>query len=195
MTTDANNDSGQVPTAVEAVELRPTGAQLLGHSDLSFDARFDETFRAAYRAGYRLLGNREDARECAQEALSRAYPRWDRLATNGDPLPWVVRVAINLAIDRVRRNGNRTTSLARERTHSHERGNVSEAAETGLVDRLQLQAALRTLPRRQREVVALRFLADLSEHQVATALGISNGAVKQHTTRGLARLRIAMKDN
>ena len=55
----------------------------------------DAAFRAAYRSAFRLLGDREEALDCAQEALTRAYPRWERLLRDGDPTPWVARVAGN----------------------------------------------------------------------------------------------------
>jgi RNA polymerase sigma factor (sigma-70 family) len=58
-----------------------------------------------------------------------------------------------------------------------------------------LNAALAELPRRQREVVVLRYVGDFSEAQVASALGISPGAVKQHASRGLAALRNQLEDN
>jgi RNA polymerase sigma factor (sigma-70 family) len=54
--------------------------------------------------------------------------------------------------------------------------------------------ALRTLPERQREVLALRYYLDLSEADIATTLGISRGAVKSHASRGVAALRTLMKD-
>lgn len=57
------------------------------------------------------------------------------------------------------------------------------------VDHVELVAALRSLPRRQREVVALRYLADLPEAEVAALLGCAPGTVKQHAHRGLAALR------
>ena len=62
---------------------------------------------------------------------------------------------------------------------------LSEAA----VLRLALAQALSRLPRRQREVVALRYLADLPETEVATTLGISGNTVKKHTARAIAALR------
>ena len=52
--------------------------------------------------------------------------------------------------------------------------------------------ALRTLSRRQQEVLVLRYYADLSEHEIARTLGLSNGAVKSHAHRGLAALRLAL---
>ena len=59
-------------------------------------------------------------------------------------------------------------------------------------DRQALVAALLGLPRRQRETVALRYLGDLTEAQVAEALGCSIGSVKQHGSRGLAALRLSL---
>jgi RNA polymerase sigma factor (sigma-70 family) len=54
-------------------------------------------------------------------------------------------------------------------------------------------AALRGLPRRQREVLVLRYYSDLSESQIADALQISNGAVKSHASRGIAALRESLE--
>ncbi len=54
-------------------------------------------------------------------------------------------------------------------------------------------AALRSLPDRQREVVVLRFYGDLSEAQIATAMGITRGAVKSHTSRAMAALRSVLE--
>lgn len=67
-----------------------------------FDEMFRDLFRAAYRVAYRLLGSREDAADCAQEACARACVDWAMLTQRGSPLPWVVRVSGNLAIDRWR---------------------------------------------------------------------------------------------
>ena len=61
------------------------------------------------------------------------------------------------------------------------------------LERSHVVAALRTLPVRQREAIVLRFYADLSEAEIATAMGISRGAVKSHTTRGMSALRAAMQ--
>ncbi|HEY3832786.1 MAG TPA: SigE family RNA polymerase sigma factor [Acidimicrobiia bacterium] len=151
----------------------------------AFEAEFDHLFAAAYRAAFRLLGDREEASDCAQEALTRAYPRWERLR-RGEPASWVVRVAANLAIDRWRRQqrSDRSEPIA-------EAPHVDES----VVTRAVLNAALAELPRRQREVVVLRYVGDFSEAQVASALGISPGAVKQHASRGLAALRNQLEDN
>ena len=72
------------------------------------------------------------------------------------------------------------------------------SAESHTLDRLEsdlVLAALRTLPRRQREALVLRYYGDLSEAEVADAMRCSRGAVKSHTARGLAALRARMEQS
>jgi DNA-directed RNA polymerase specialized sigma24 family protein len=62
----------------------------------------------------------------------------------------------------------------------------------GLLEQAAVRAALAGLPDRQREAIVLRYYADLSEGEIAAAMGISQGAVKAHTARGLAALHAAL---
>jgi len=148
-----------------------------GEVGVRFEEAFPELYRLAYRVSFRVLGDRGDAEDVAQEALARAHLRWARL--QGRPEGWVVTVATNLAIDRYRRRRYAppvpTDTLALVDAH--------------LGERIDLGRSLRRLPRRQREVVVLRYLADWSEIDVAAALGCSPGAVKSHASRGLHALR------
>ena len=146
----------------------------------TFEGCFPELFRVAYRAAYRVTGDAAAAEDAASEALVRAGLRWRRI--NGRALPWVVRVATNLAIDHTRRR-------AREhRLAPHPRAvDGIEAVQ----DRVDLGRALAGLPKRQREVVALRYFGDLSEREIADELGLAPGSVKSHASRGLAALRAA----
>lgn len=100
------------------------------------------------------------------------------------PGGWVMRVATNLAIDIVRRRRFTCTTTAE--------------GKAGVVDsdtRIALRELLHRLPRRQRDVLALRYLADLPEAEIASVLGISRGAVKRHASRGIAQLRWRMNDS
>jgi RNA polymerase sigma-70 factor (sigma-E family) len=142
----------------------------------SFELAFADLYRLAYRVAFRILGDRSDAEDVAQEALARAALRWSRLHER--PEGWVCRVASNQAIDRYRR---------RLRQPQIRLGPV--AIDERLGERGDLVAALRKLPRRQREVVVLRYLADFSEADVAVALGCSVGTVKSQASRGLTALR------
>ena len=144
-----------------------------------FETAFGELASVAYRVGYRLLGDRPAAEDVAQEALARALVDWRRVRDHATP--WVVRVATNLALDRLRARGRVESGPAREHA-------VDDATSSAVL-RVTLARQLASLPRRQRDVVALRYLADLSEADVAQVLGVSTGSVKRHAHRGLAALR------
>jgi RNA polymerase sigma-70 factor (sigma-E family) len=150
---------------------------------VTFEEAFPVLVRDAYRVAYRLLGDRAEAEDVAQEACARAYSRWSSVRDHAEP--WCVRVASNLALDRLR---SRSRSLRRDAELAHA-GGVAPAFAGMSADRVDLVRALTSLPRRQREVVVLRYLGDLSEAQTADVLGCSVGSVKTHSSRGLARLR------
>jgi RNA polymerase sigma-70 factor (sigma-E family) len=149
---------------------------------VQFEEVFSDLFRLAYRVSFRVLGDRGDAEDVAQEALARTHVRWARLRDN--PEGWVVTVSTNLAIDRLRRR-RRTVESG---------GEPVALVEMHLSERIDLARALRRLPRRQRQVVVLRYLADWPELEVADALGCSPGTVKSHASRGLAHLRHHLED-
>ncbi len=152
-----------------------------------FEDRFAALAALSYKVAFRLTGDRSAAEDLCQEALARAYGSWRRIA--GYDEAWVARVTTNLAIGRWRKDRRLVVGPAGDRPgrpgpalHI-----VAEPVDPGV--RLELVAALRALPRRQRQVVALRYLADVPEAAVADALGCSAGTVKQHAHRGLATLR------
>lgn len=143
-----------------------------------FRAAFDRIDPQAQRVALRITGDPAAAHELAAEALTWLFVRWRRMAGQAHVDAWVLRVTINLVIGAVRR---RRVTLAPE-------ASVSLGEDT--VDlRVALSEALARLPRRQREVVTLRYLSDLSEAEVAAALGVSTGSVKTHLHRGLISLR------
>lgn len=148
-----------------------------------FDDAFERLFLRAYRASFQILRSREDAEDVAMDTMAVALQKWDGL----DPRPdgWVVTVAVHRAIDQWRR-------AQRRRRHD----NTARIGEPGTraEDEFALRQALVKLPKRQREVVALRYFLDLSEREIASALGCSTGSVKQHASRGLAALRRELTD-
>jgi RNA polymerase sigma factor (sigma-70 family) len=158
--------------------------------DASFEDAFDQLAGIAYRVAYRLLGSRPEAEDVAQEALARAFARWRRV--RGHAEPWVATVAANLALDHLRSAAHRRRSpVGLDLAVAGGAGEVRPggAADGAAVDRVELARLLASLPRRQREVIVLRYLADRSEADTADALGTSVGTVKRHAHRGLATLR------
>jgi RNA polymerase sigma-70 factor (sigma-E family) len=149
-----------------------------------FEVRFDALFTVAYRSAFRLAGDRHQAEDVAQEAMARCFVRWTKVGTYAEA--WVSRTATNLVIDRWRRKEPLSEDLDRRRS-----GTVNAPAEL----RADLVRALRSLSRRQREVVVLRYLVDLPEQDVADALHCSTGTVKRHAHRGLERMRSLLGDS
>jgi RNA polymerase sigma-70 factor (sigma-E family) len=146
-----------------------------------FEAFFRAVFPKAVGVARRVTGEHGAAEDAAIEAMAKAHVRWERIGPEQWRERWVLRVAVNEAIRRL----PRATGGARDDV---QRAQGSDPADE-VVLRQALSAALQRLPRRQREVVVLRYLVGLSEAQVAEALDISHGTVKTHLRRGLAGLR------
>jgi RNA polymerase sigma-70 factor (sigma-E family) len=142
-----------------------------------FDCFFRAIFPKALAVAQRVTGDRAAAEDAALEALAKAHFRWERIGAEQWREVWVLKVAVNEAIRR----------LPRPRVAPPMLETGDPADEVAL--RQTLTAALRELPRRQCEVIVLRYLLGLSETQVADALNISHGTVKTHLRRGISRLR------
>ncbi|CAN5449936.1 SigE family RNA polymerase sigma factor [soil metagenome] len=143
----------------------------------SFENAFAELFAAGYRSAFRVLGDAAAAEDAASEAVSRAALRWRRVRSHA--MPWVVRVSTKLAIDQARKRSRvGPTPLFDDRSESD-----------ATPDEFGVSAALAKLPRRQREVIVLRYFGELSEREIATELGMAPGTVKSHASRGLDSLR------
>jgi RNA polymerase sigma factor (sigma-70 family) len=150
---------------------------------------FDVFFRSQYRSvtglAYVLCGDVGRAEDLAQEAFAAADRSWPRISGYDDPGAWVRRVVANKA-----------TSLRRKRS-SEARAFVrlnSRRAETETemgIDDAALWSAVRALPRRQAQVVALTFLDGLDIPEVARVLTCGEATVKTHLHR--AKLTLAAR--
>jgi RNA polymerase sigma-70 factor (sigma-E family) len=149
------------------------------------DETFDEFVVASatrlLRSAFALTGDRAAAEDVVQDVLERLYIAWPRV---DDPLAYCRRALINRSTNRWR---NRRRHPEISLTDSHDRATTDVAAQSD--DRDALMRAIAILPPRQRAVVVLRYLDDLSETDSARLLGCSVGTVKSQTARALARLR------
>jgi RNA polymerase sigma-70 factor (sigma-E family) len=162
--------------------MAPTVAPLEEPDELA--ALYEEHYRSLVRLASLLVDDLGDCEELVQDAFVSVWRRRGRLVAV-DRLPAYLRSAVL--------NGARShlRKVRVRRRHDEQPPVESPSAETGAVaseESRRILAALRALPDRQREVLALRYYLDLSEADIATTLGISPGSVKTHAHRGLQAL-------
>jgi RNA polymerase sigma factor (sigma-70 family) len=152
---------------------------------------FRRHYASLLRTAYALLGTREGAEDAVQDAFVSLYRHWGGLREPDAAQSYVRAAVLNRCRSRIR-------SLISERSRADDRvAPLHVVGSDEVVDSRQDAAmvaeALRLLPRRQREVVACRYLLELTVAETAETLGISDGAVKRHTHRGLHALHTALE--
>ena len=158
-------------------------------ADLAVVELYSRHYRALVRLAALLVRDTPTAEEVVQDSFVAMHGGWQRLRDAEKALAYLRQAVVN-----------RSRSVLRHRTVVDK--NLQKAppdmpsAEQGalvLLERDAVVAALRDLPDRQREAIVLRYYADLSEAEIAAAMGISRGAVKSHTARGMTALRTALE--
>jgi RNA polymerase sigma-70 factor (sigma-E family) len=146
-------------------------------------------YKPLVRLSALLLRDIGAAEEVVQDAFIEMHKGWLRLRDTEKALSYLRQAVVN-----------RSRSVLRHRVvvdrNAPKPAPDMPSAEHGafaLLERSAVIAALRQLPERQREAVVLRFYADMSEAQIADAMGISRGAVKSHTSRAMAALRSVLE--
>jgi RNA polymerase sigma-70 factor, ECF subfamily len=156
------------------------------------DATFDEFYSASFQRVtgqvYAMIGNRDEAQECVQEAFARAWAHRRKLDRAEHPEAWVRTTAYRLAVSRWRRTtrGRRPADRA-----------LGAATETAAPSEthVALVAALKQLPEAQRQALVLHHIADLSVHDVAREVGVPEGTIKARLSRGRAALAAMLADD
>jgi RNA polymerase sigma-70 factor (sigma-E family) len=127
------------------------------------------------------------AEDVVQDAFTSVYRHWDRIADHGAAAAYLRRSVVNASRSALRR---------RIRARKYTLVEVSEpgADDTSILasDHDEVRQALRRLPDRQREVLTLRYVAELSDPEIAAATGLTPGGVRSASSRGLAALRTIM---
>jgi RNA polymerase sigma factor (sigma-70 family) len=153
--------TGAVPVATDVVAL----------------PAFDELYRRDYRRlvalAYGLSGSRSAAEELAQEAFLAAHRRWGEIGAYDDPSAWLRRVVVNRSVSLLRRRVAEGLALARLGARRELPAALPEFDEV-------VWRAVRALPRRQAQVVALRYIDDRPVAAIAAILGCAEGTVKAH---------------
>ncbi len=181
---------GPVPAETH---VGPTEADQVSVGQVDADTAVTELYGLHYRSLVRLAAllvhDIATAEEVVQDSFVAMHAGLHRLRDNEKALSYLRAAVVN-----------RSRSVLRHRVVVDRNAPKpapdmpsAEHSALALIERSSVVAALRTLPHRQREVVVLRYYADLSEAQIAAAMGITRGAVKSHTSRAMTALRSVME--
>jgi RNA polymerase sigma-70 factor (sigma-E family) len=170
------------PVVTEPRDELAAVPDLILSDDEDFSAFAASRWPGLVRLAFGLTGDRWTAEDIAQTALAKAYVAWRRVSGAADPDAYLRRILVNASNRRFRK-----------RRVTEQPGDPPEMAVDGPADligeRAALLAALRQLPPRQRAVIVLRYWDDLTDAQIAAALGCSPGTVRSQLSRALATLR------
>jgi RNA polymerase sigma-70 factor (sigma-E family) len=179
---DTDSRPGAAPDAAGAPDGRPDAAACV-------TALYQGHAVGLIRLAIVMLGDRVAAEDAVQDAFFGLYRHWDGLADPGKALSYLRSAVLN-----------RCRNTLRQRQRDTRRGDtprtVESAEATVLVgeENARVLAAIRALPARQREALVLRFYLDLSQDETARLMGISTGTVKSATSRAVAALGRALKE-
>jgi RNA polymerase sigma-70 factor (sigma-E family) len=166
-------------------EARPAASTAAWDAHQVVTEIYQAEYKSLVRLAMLLVHDVPTAEEVVQDSFVAMHHAWRRLRDSQKALSYLRQAVVN-----------RSRSVLRHRTvvdkNAPKPGPDEPSAESGAIaaiERDQVVAALRTLPVRQREALVLRYYGDFSEAEIATAMGISRGAVKSHTARGMSALK------
>lgn len=148
--------------------------------------------RSVYLYCLRMMGNREDALDCAQEAMLNAYRAFERYRGDAHVKTWFLRIAHNVCIDQLRRRKSIVSldSLREEGYDPADTRSLSPYAALAQKERSRLLAeAVKKLPDDQRAVLVLRDFQDMSYDEISELLSLPLGTVKSRIKRAREKIK------
>jgi len=169
----------------------PTELELDMDADRAAAQLYATHSRSLLRLAALLVRDSATAEEVVQDAFVTMRGAWPRLRNAENGLAYLRQAVVNRARSVLRHR----SAISHITTEAPQEVPDTEHGALDLLDRSATVAALRGLPDRQREAVVLHYYADLSEAQIAAAMGISRRAVKSHLVRGMSALRAALEQD
>ena len=154
---------------------------------ITFEEYAGDAWPALYRYAYLLAGNHADAEDIAQQTLIKAFRSWSRVKEAQSPAAYLRRMLTNTYLSQRRPKARQLELLTDEPPETGHR-----SVDDGRDERMVLWPHVKSLPPRQRAVIVLRYYEDLSEAEIADALGCSRGTVKSTAHHALKVLRAAL---
>ncbi|MDE2571431.1 MAG: sigma-70 family RNA polymerase sigma factor, partial [bacterium] len=159
---------------------------------LAFETLYRRHAALARLLAYRVVGDAEDAQECLQDAFARIWERAESYRPSGvGPRAWIVTIARNAALDRLRRRKARPQSQPLESLPLRTLSLTGDPAEASVREdlRLRVQAALKELSQEQRETLELAYFSGLTQREIAERTNSPLGTVKSRIRLAMRRLR------
>ena len=153
--------------------------------EAEFTAFYEQHVHRIVRTVALVVRDAALAEDAVAEAFARAWARWRQVRTHDRPAAWVTRVALNECNSRFRRR-----RVERRKAHAVARPDQVDDPEPRAS---HVWAAVARLPAQERTLIALRYVADLPQAQIAEVLGIPPGSVASGLNRGRRRLGIDLR--
>ena len=177
----------------EILEQEKKPEVVLGKREQSDQDRFtvtvQEHFQMVYSVAWRIIGNPEDAKDIAQETFLKLHRKFNRYSRQKELRPWLYRIAVNAAIDHLRKRQRKKEIEfdpeihgPRLATHGQQKLNDRETNQI-------IMNASRALPPKQKAVFVLRDIEGLAFAEIAQTLKCSQNAVRSHLSHARAALR------
>ncbi|KRF24544.1 hypothetical protein ASG95_08440 [Phycicoccus sp. Soil803] len=181
-----------------SVAERDRGGEVRPSADEAITELYAAHWTGLVRLAWLLLRDDLAAEEVVQDAFIAVHRRWDTIRDHQAASAYLRRAVVNGARSGLRHRGVEERYVTREQQGgptAYTRHTEASAEDHALQSEstTTMIGALGRLPQRQREVLTMRYYLDLSEAEIADALGISAGSVKAHAHRGLATLRDRME--
>lgn len=157
------------------VSIGPGSSQDASH--IAFTDFYQREYRSVVGLAYALTGSGASAEELAQDAFTSAYRKWSKVSGYERPEAWVRQVLVNATRSWGRRQQAELRAMTRIRGRRQPLAELPESAE-------EFWQAVRRLPARQAQAIALRYLEERSVDDIAEILSCRPGTVKTHLHRG-----------
>jgi RNA polymerase sigma factor (sigma-70 family) len=170
-----------IDLAAFSLNVRTAAPTVTGSVSVLFEDLYARHYSDVFRYALVLTNSRDEADDVAAETFARAWRAWrNGHEPDGPPLPWLLVIARNIAIDRWRRLARIAVRLLPSRP------NDGYAEVEAL---LWVESLARILPPRQREVIALRYHRDLGDAEIGQLMNLSESGVRSLVARAIATLR------
>lgn len=169
--------------------------RLKAGDERAYEELVTEYRERVYRVAWRVLRDDDAAEDAAQEAFIRVFRHIDRFEGRSSIYTWIYRITVNIALNKLKRDRFRRMVPLGDIVHRDRRAS-SNPARLAISSEVaeRIDAAVQTLPEKQRAVFVLKFYEELSHAEIAEVLGCSEGTSKANYFHAIRKMRKQLED-